>query len=150
MEYRSNVEAERRLNAAILAADISEGFEAHLEMFDRFYDDEVEVSSEELEHAITGKAAVRSRIKHFLVVLHVLAEVGGLEVSLRAEAIGSDTLGETHSLWTLALIGITGVRTTLKWRARRRWRHGRIVEEHHCDIERAGRPLTATDVHALD
>src|SRR5262249_41987855 len=125
MNYVSIVEADRRLNAAIVAADISEGYEAHLEIFERFYDDEVEVSTEQIERPVTGKAAVRSRIRHFLVVLHVLAEIGGLKVSIRAEPIASDAGGETHSLWTLELRGVTGTRTVLKWRARRRWRNGR-------------------------
>ena len=37
---------ERVLNSAIIAADISRGWEEYLEMFDGFYDDNVEVTVE--------------------------------------------------------------------------------------------------------
>jgi len=38
--------SERALNGAILAADISESFEKHLEIFDRFYADDIHATAE--------------------------------------------------------------------------------------------------------
>jgi hypothetical protein len=46
--------AERVLNAAIVRAEIAESFEVYLEIFDAFYADDVEVSSE--TETIRGKA----------------------------------------------------------------------------------------------
>jgi hypothetical protein len=68
--------SERMLNAAITQARISESFEEYLEIFDKFYADEVEVSSETQQEPIRGKARVGSLLLNFLVPLHVMAEVG--------------------------------------------------------------------------
>src|ERR1700692_640327 len=91
--------AERMLNTAITRAEISGSFEEYLEIFDEFYADDVEVSSETHEEPIRGKASVRSLLLNFLVPLHVMAEVGGLSVSIRESPIPGDAAGETFSLW---------------------------------------------------
>src|SRR6266487_2018056 len=106
--YKANTKTERLLNAAIQGADIREGFEEYLAILDRFYADDVEASSEGCEDAVTGKSAVRSRVEAVLVPLHVFAEIGGLNASIHAEPIRSDTCDETHSLWALELTGVTG------------------------------------------
>jgi hypothetical protein len=41
--YTSSQARERVLNAAIIQAEISESFEEYLEIFDAFYDDDIEV-----------------------------------------------------------------------------------------------------------
>jgi len=58
--YTSSKTAERILNAAIVRAEITESFEEYLEIFDAFYADDVEVSSETERAPIRGKAKVRS------------------------------------------------------------------------------------------
>ena len=68
--------SERMLNTAITQAKISESFEEYFEIFDEFYADEVEVSSETQQEPIRGKARVGSLLLNFLVPLHVIAEVG--------------------------------------------------------------------------
>jgi hypothetical protein len=75
--YASSQSQERALNAAIVQAEIGEGYEEFLEIFDAFYADDVEVSSESQEEPIRGKAAARSLLTSFLFPLHVMAEVGG-------------------------------------------------------------------------
>ena len=75
--------AEQMLNTAITQAKISESFEEYLEIFNKFYADEVEVSSETQHGPIRGKARVGSLLLNFLVPLHVMAEVGGLAISIR-------------------------------------------------------------------
>jgi hypothetical protein len=84
---------------AIIRANISENFEEYLEIFDEFYADEIEVSGETGEEPIRGKATVRSFIAAFLVPLHVMAEIGGLLISIRQIAIPGDAADETHSAW---------------------------------------------------
>ncbi len=63
---------ERVLNAAIAHAEISEGFEEYLEIFDASYADDIVVSSDTRETSIRGKANVRSFLFNFLVPLHVM------------------------------------------------------------------------------
>jgi len=48
--------AERALNAAIVGAEIAESFEEYLEIFDAFYGDHVEVSSETRDGTDTWKS----------------------------------------------------------------------------------------------
>ena len=78
---------ERALNAAIVRAEISRSFEEYLEIFDAFYADDIEVSSDTGERAIWGKAEVRSVLLNFLVPLHIMAEVGELSISIREAAV---------------------------------------------------------------
>src|SRR5258705_13484727 len=99
--YTSSQTAEHVLNSAIVRAEISESFEEYLEIFEAFYADDIEVSSETAEEPIRGKDRVRSLLATFLVPLHVMAEVGGLSISIRQTAIPGDVAGETHSAWTL-------------------------------------------------
>jgi len=79
--------AERTLNAAIVHADITRRYEEYLEIFDAFYADDVEGSSETTEEPIRGKARVRSLVFSFLVPLHAMAEVGGVSISVRQTPI---------------------------------------------------------------
>ncbi len=131
--YASSQAWERALNTAILQANISESFEEYLEIFDEFYADEVEVSSETEEEPIRGKARVQSLIANFLGPLHIMAEIGGLLVSVRQTAIPGDAADETHSAWTLELVGVSGRSCTVSWRALRKWNGSRIVYEYHYD-----------------
>ncbi len=50
--YLSSRTQERALNSAIVRAEISESFEEYLEIFEAFYADDIEVSSETAEEPI--------------------------------------------------------------------------------------------------
>jgi len=145
--YTSSQTRERTLNAAIIQANISEGFEEYLEIYDEFYADDVEAGSETGEEPIRGKARVRSFIANFLVPLHVMAEIGGLVISIRQTAIPRDAANETHSAWTLELVGVSGRSCTVSWRALRRWNGSRVVYEYHYDHQQSGGPLTSNDLN---
>ena len=144
--YANSQTVERALNAAIIRADISRSFEEYLEIFDSFYADDIEATSDTGEDAVQGKARVRSVLLNFLIPLHVMAEVGGLSVSIRETAIPGDVAGETHSAWTLELVGASGNTCTLSWRTLRKWDGGHVVYEHHYDHKQIGGPLTFEDL----
>ena len=78
----------------------------------------------------------------FLVPLHVLAEVGGLTMSIKESTISGEAANEIHSAWTLNIVGASGKTCTLNWRALRKWKGSRVVYEHHYDLQRSGGPLT--------
>jgi hypothetical protein len=137
--------AERILNAAIVQAEISESFEEYLEIFDAFYADDVEVSSETGKEPIRGKARVRSLLYNFLVPLHVMAEAGGLSTSIRETPILGDAPNETHSAWTLDLVGVSGATCKLSWCTLRKWNGSRVAYERHYDHQQSGGPLTLDD-----
>ena len=144
--YTSLQRLERALNQAIVQAEISESYEEYLEIFDEFYADDIEVGSETGEEPIRGKARVRSFIANFLVPLHVMAEIGGLLISIRQTAIPGDAADETHSAWTLELVGVSGRSCTVSWRALRKWNGSRVVYEYHYDHQQIGGPLTSNDL----
>ncbi len=83
--YSRSQAAEHMLNTAITQAKIGESFEEYLEIFDKFYADDVQVSSETQHEPIRGKARVGSLLLNFLVPLHVMAEVGGLAISIKRD-----------------------------------------------------------------
>jgi hypothetical protein len=144
--YAQSRIAERTLNAAIVHADISRSYEEYLELFDQFYDDNIEGSSETTEEAIHGKAGVRSIVLGFLVPLHAMAEVGGVSISVRQTPIPGDVVDETHSAWILELVGATGKVCTVSWRIFRKWNESRVVLEHHYDYQQSGEPLSDGDL----
>ena len=144
--YSRNQAAEHMLNTAITQAEISESFEQYLEIFDKFYADDVQVSSETQREPIRGKARVGSLLLNFLVPLHVMAEVGGLAISIKETPISGDAANEIHSAWTLNIVGVSGKTYTLDWRTLRKWNGSRVVYEHHYDQHRSGEPLTFDDL----
>jgi hypothetical protein len=144
--YTQSRNAERTLNAAIVQADISRSYEEYLEIFDEFYADDVEGSSETTEEPIRGKPGLRSLIFGFLVPLHAMAEVGGVSISVRQTPIPGDVVNATHSAWTMELVGATGNVCTVNWRTFRKWNDSRVVLEHHYDHQQTGEPLGEGDL----
>jgi hypothetical protein len=145
--YRSSQAAELALNGAILRAEIGRSYEEFLEIFEKFYADDVEVSSEDSRETIRGKERVLTLLLNFLAPLHVMVEVAGLSISVQQTALPRDIANETHSSWRLDVAGVRGKRCTLKWYAIRRWKGASVVYEHHYDHEQIGGPLTMDDLN---
>jgi hypothetical protein len=59
---------ERVLNSAIIAADISRGWEEYLEIVDAFYADHVEVTDGTESGAVIGRARIRTLLFTFTAV----------------------------------------------------------------------------------
>ena len=138
---------ERVLNSAIIAADISSGWEEYFEIFDAFYADDVEITDGTESSAVFGKERMRALLYKFLVPIHVMAEIGGLSVQIRESPIHGDTAGETHSAWSVDLIGVSGRTCQISWCTLRRWADSRVVFESHYDHQQTGGPLTFDDLH---
>jgi hypothetical protein len=138
---------ERILNSAIIAADISRGWEEYLEVFDAFYADDVEVTTDAEPSAVRGREAIRTLLLNFLAPLHVMAEIGGLSIQVRESPIHGDAADETHSAWSVDLIGVSGTTCNLTWCTLRRWADSHVVYEHHYDQQQTGGPLTGDDLN---
>src|SRR6202790_3529236 len=95
--YRSSQAAELALNGAILRAEIGRSYEEFLEIFERFYADDVEVSSEDSRETIRGKARILPFLLNFLVPLHVMVEVAGLSISVQQTEVPRDTAKDRKS-----------------------------------------------------
>ena len=137
---------EKVLNSAIIAADISSGWEEYLEILDAFYANHVEVTDGTGSTAVFGKERARALLSKFLVPIHVMAEIGGLSVQIRETPIPGDTADETHSAWSVDLIGVSGRTCQISWCTLRRWADSRVVYEHHYDHQQTGGPLTFDDL----
>jgi hypothetical protein len=138
--------AERALNTAIVNTDITRGYEEYLALVDQYYADDVEVSSDASPEPVVGKDRLKSILFRFLGPLHMIAEMGGLWVSINGASIPGDSIDEQHSEWTLELIGVTGRRVTAVWCARRTWRQSRVVSEYHYAHSQDGEPLSFDDL----
>jgi hypothetical protein len=137
---------EKVLNSAIIAVDISSGWEEYLQIFDAFYADHVEVSDDTESGSVFGREQIRVFLFKFLVPIHVMAEIGGLSVQIRESPILGETSDETHSAWSVDLIGISGRTCQICWCTLRRWVDSRVVYERHYDHQQTGGPLTFDDL----
>ena len=137
---------EKVLNSAIIAVDISSGWEEYLEILDAFYADHVEVSDGTESGAVVGRERIRALLFKFVVPIHVMAEIGGLSIQIRESPIHRDTADETHSAWSVHLIGVSGRTCQISWCTLRRWADSRVVYERHYDHEQTGGPLTGDDL----
>jgi hypothetical protein len=136
---------ERVLNSAIIAADISRGWEEYLEIFDAFYADDVEVTTDTETGPIRGRERIRALLFNFLAPLHVMAEIGGLAIHVQGSLIHGDPADETHSAWSVNL-EVSGRTYSLAWSTLRRWADSRVVYERHYDHQQSGGPLTGDDL----
>lgn len=138
--------AERALNSAIVNADITRSYEEYLILVDEYYAEDVEVSTDVSPDPLVGKQRLKPLLLGFLVPLHIMAEMGGLWVSIHEASIPGDSLDEQHSEWSLELIGVTGRRVTQTWCVRRRWKQSRVVSEYHYAHRQDGEALSFDDL----
>jgi hypothetical protein len=139
-------EAELDLNNALVHADICNGYEEYLALFDHFYDEDVEVASDSNPDALVGKARVLPILFNFLMPLHVMAEIGGLSVRLRYTPLFSDKRAERHADWSFDLVGATGRSVLVSWSSARRWKDARVIYERHSDHRQVGEAFTKIDL----
>jgi hypothetical protein len=126
------------LNTAITGANIKESFESYLDIVDAFYSEDVEVILGEDIEPVRGRGDLRARLSEFLAPIHMMAEVGGLSVSLRSTAIpAADGVG-TDSRWEAKFRAASGTTRTFSWSVQRRWNDGRVNYERHYDHEVVG------------
>ena len=142
----SAARAEHELNTAIVSADISASYEEFIAIVDQFYAEDVEVRAHSSSEPLVGRARVKSALLNILVPLHVMAEIGGLLVSVSERPIAGDSLGDLHSQWSVELVGVTGRAVRVSWSVRRRWKQSRVVNEYHYDHQQDGEALGPDDL----
>jgi hypothetical protein len=145
-EFSRAAEAEIVLNNALVNADISNGYEEYLALFDHFYDEDVEVVSEGNPDPLVGKAQILPVIFNFLTTLHVMAEIGGLSVRPGYTPRFSDSREEQRADWSLDLAGATGRSVVVIWSSARRWKDAQVIYERQSDHRQFGEALTMVDL----
>ena len=126
------------LNAAITGASIEESFESYLGIVDAFYSEDVEVILGEDIEPVRGRGDLRARLSDFLAPIHIMAEVGGLSVSIRSTAIPAADGAGTDSTWEATFRVASGTTRIFNWSVQRRWKEGRVSYERHYDHEVVG------------
>jgi hypothetical protein len=128
------------LNAAITGANIKDSFESYLDIVDAFYSEDVEVILGEDTEPVRGRGDLRARLSEFLAPIHMMAEVGGLSVSIRSKAIPAADGAGTDSRWEARFRAASGTTRTFSWSVQRRWKEGRVNYERHYDHQVVGPP----------
>ena len=126
------------LNAAITGSSIEESFESYLDIVDAFYSEDVEVILGEDIEPVRGRGDLRARLSDFLAPIHIMAEVGGLSVSIRSTAIPAADGAGTDSRWEATFRVASGTTRIFSWSVQRRWKEGRVSYERHYDHEVVG------------
>jgi hypothetical protein len=131
--YTSSQIKERALNAAIVEADIEQGYEKCLAIFDTFYGDDIEVSSETGDEPIRGKNRVRSLRRRFD---RNDSSDRDCRRCYRRDAFCLDS----------RIRRSFGRTNTASWRVFRKWNGSRVVYEYHYDQQQQGEVLTVGDL----
>ena len=108
--------------------------------------DDVELRNDSSAEPLIGRARFKSLLVGFLVPVHVMAEIGGLSVSVSERPIAGDALDEQHSQWSVELVGVTGRAVRVSWSVGRRWKQSRVVSEYHYDHLQDGEALGPGDL----
>lgn len=127
---------EAQLNQEILATDIREGWEGFVELFDRFYDEDVMVVIGYEGEGVSGQGANRKRLLQILVPLHVVTELDVAQIKrfeLKESTVAEN--GETRSTWLLETASSEMGSRSWRWTARRKWREGRVISEILSTVE---------------
>ena len=98
---------DHELNEALVNANIENGYEEFLGIFDRFYAEQAEVVSEGHSTGLAGKSHVLPVLFNFLLPLHVMAEIGGLPLHFGiprfAATIVESSTRSGRSIWSESL-----------------------------------------------
>ncbi len=140
-----DIQGESALNAALAGMDIRTADDACLAIVDRFYADDVEISSDSTSRRLIGKARLKTALREILQPLHMFASVGGWLAPLQGMPIYADREREYHSAWSLGLMGLSGRQVTLRWSVRRIWRQGLVAHEHFYEDDPLGEALLAVE-----
>ena len=139
--------AEQALNMAIVAGDIAASYEEYLDIFDAFYSDPVSFHFHDDDAEQSDKGSIRCELAGLLLPIHVLAEVGGVTVTLIQKSEGILAGRQRASAWTMQLLGLSGNTTTVSWRLARTWNEERRVDsERYSDWQQTGESLGPEDV----
>lgn len=134
------------LNDAILNSDISFDFLPFVELCSRYYADEVDLSSDESPRRTIARETLQGMLLDFLFPIHLIAEMGGVQVNVDAHHIVSDMPDQQHSSWSVEFLAKNGTRHAMSWKTMRTWIAGKVVAEHLYDQCHEGSAIQYSDL----
>jgi len=145
-DYAAPLIQDKALNDAILSNDISLDFLSFIELCDRHYADEVDLSFGEEPRRTVEKDAIQGMLMNFLFPIHLISEMGGVEVTVEAQHITSDTPDQQRSFWSVEFQAKNGTRHVMSWKTMRIWVAGKVVAEHLYDQSHEGPAIQYSDL----
>ena len=145
-DYEASLLNDKALNHAILSNDISFDFLPFIELCHRHYADEVDLTFGEGPRRTVAKDALQGMLMDFLLPIHLISELGGVEVTVKAQHITSVTPDQQHSSWSVELLAKNGARQVMSWKTMRIWVAGKVVAEHLYGQSHAGPVIQYSDL----
>lgn len=137
---------DKALNEAILSNDISFDFLPFIDLCHRHYADEVDLSFGEGPRRTVAKDTLQGMLMDFLFPIHLIAEMGGVEVTVETQHITSDTPDQQRTYWSVELLAKNGTRHVISWKTMRIWVAGKVVAEHLYDQSHEGPAIRYSDL----
>jgi len=145
-DYEAPRIQDKALNEAILSNDISFDFLPFIDLCHRHYADEVDLSFGEGPRRTVAKDTLQGMLMDFLFPIHLITEMGGVEVTVEAQHITSDTPDQQHTSWSVELLAKNGTRHVMSWKTMRIWVAGKVVAEHLYDQSHEGPAIRYSDL----
>ena len=145
-DYEAALLQDKALNDAILSNDISCDFLPFIDLCHRHYADEVDLSFGEGPRRTVAKDALQGMLMNFLLPIHLISEMGGVEVMVEAQHTTSDTPDRQHSSWSVEFLSKNGTRHVMSWKTMRIWVADRVVAEHLYDQSHEGPAIHYSDL----
>jgi len=137
---------DKALNDAILSNDIGLDFLPFIELCHRHYADEVDLTFEGGPRRTVARDMLQGMLMNFLLPIHLISEMGGVEVTIEAQRITSDTPDQQHSSWSVEFLSMNGTRHVMSWKTVRIWVADRVVAEHLYDQSHEGPAIQYSDL----
>jgi hypothetical protein len=137
---------DQALNDAILSNDIRYDFLPFIELCHRHYADVVDLSFGEGPRRTVAKDALQGMLMNFLLPIHLISEMGGVEVMVEAQHTTNDTPDQQHSSWSVEFLSKNGARHVMSWKTKRIWVAGKVVAEHLYDQSHEGPAIQYSDL----
>jgi hypothetical protein len=145
-DYEIPCRQDKALNEAILSNDISFDFLPFIGLCHRYYADEVDLSFGEAPRRTVAKDTLQRMLMDFLFPIHLIAEMGGMEVTVEAQHITSDKPDQQHTSWSVELLAKNGTRHVMSWKTMRIWVAGKVIAEHLYDQSDKGPAIQYSDL----
>jgi hypothetical protein len=129
-----------------LSSDISFDFLPFVELCHRHYADEVDLTFGEGPRRTVAKDVLQAMLMDFLLPIHLISEMGGVEVTVKAQPITSVTPDQRHSCWSVELLAKNGTRPVMSWKTMRIWVAGKVVAEHLYEQSHEGPAIQYSDL----
>lgn len=137
---------DKALNDAILQSNISFDFLPFIELCHHHYADEVDLVLDQGPRRTIARDSLEGMLMDFLLPIHLIAEMGGVQVSVNACQIPSDSSDEQRSSWFVELLAKNGTRHTISWKTMRTWIGGKVVAEQLYDQSHEGPAIQFSDL----